>query len=175
MSTSRCQCSCRALCDCISQPGVLLGAVVLITRLNSIDISSLFLVCIYFSFCILPAVLQDDGVYKSMTARDKVALWEQGLCPGSHVSDHLLQLMLLATRIAQCSCHMLQCEFANCCSICWFGTRCSTGQTCSYIPIPVAMPVLTSACQRTPACINNLVQSIPACTNIPVCKHFCLY
>ena len=41
------------------------------------------------------ALLQDDVVYKSLTARDKVDLWEQGLCPGLQVSDQLLQLMLL--------------------------------------------------------------------------------
>ena len=31
--------------------------------------------------------VQDDEVYKSMSAQDKVALWEEGLCPGMQVSN----------------------------------------------------------------------------------------
>ena len=53
------------------------------------------------------ALLQEDDVYKNMTAQDKVALWEKGLCPGLQVSNQLLELVLPAVCSAQSSCHML--------------------------------------------------------------------
>lgn len=52
--------------------------------------------------------LQDDDVYKSMTAQDKVALWEQGLCPGKQVSKHCLTLQYLGRSQKPDAC--MQCD-----------------------------------------------------------------
>ena len=106
--------------ESLSIPNLLLSAQANISWPNSLDLSPLFLVYILFASCILLSLLQGDDVYKSITAQDKVALWEQGLCPGLQVSDQLLQLVLPTARIAQRSCHMLRCGSAHCYFFCCF-------------------------------------------------------
>ena len=74
------------------------------------------------SSCDLPVQLQDDEVYKNMTDQEKVALWEQGLCPGNEVGFlHKEQLLLKSKSFylspdcalqSKSFCNALTCQYA---------------------------------------------------------------
>lgn len=56
-------------------------------------------------------MLQDDQVYQSLNAQDKVNLWEQAICPGNGVSSFSEDILLHYLQIHMAKSHpvVLQC------------------------------------------------------------------